>query len=287
MFQSLFRIIPLPLILFLLVIITGIIVAWDKWAQRKTSTPRPKDAKLPWWLDISHAIFPVVTIVFVFRSFLFEPFVIPSGSMLPTLEIGDFILVNKYQYGLRLPIIERKVVEINQPKRGDIVVFRYPSDPSIDYIKRLVGLPGDTVAYKNKVLTVNGQPISTTPAGIYSYQEGEDESRQVISTRRFHTNFSGIQHDILTMDEKASVNFDSVEQSKTFNMCEFSQDNSGFRCKVPARHYFMMGDNRDNSSDSRYWGFVPDDHLRGKAVLIWFNWTHFKNFDFGRFGQHL
>jgi signal peptidase I len=285
--QSLFRIIPLPLILFLLSITTGIIVAWDTLKQRRSSSPRPADAKLPWWLDISHAIFPVVTIVFLLRAFLFEPFVIPSTSMVPTLEIGDFILVNKFKYGIRLPIIEKKIIEIEHPKRGDVVVFRYPLDPSTDYIKRLIGLPGDVIEYKkNKQIFINGKPMKLEASGIHTYDENES-APVVVSARRFHTATDTIQHDVLLNDDTPPVSLENVHQATTYSWCEYAQDNSGFRCHVPPGHYFMMGDNRDKSYDSRYWGFVPDENLRGKALLIWFNWSHFKNFDFSRFGYKL
>jgi signal peptidase I len=286
MLQALFQIIPLPVILFTLSILTGIIVWNDKQKQKKT--PRAADEKMSWWLDLSHAIFPVVTFVFLLRSFLFEPFVIPSGSMLPTLEIGDFIIVNKYTYGIRLPIIEHKIMEVNQPQRGDVVVFRYPLQPSIDYIKRLVGLPGDIIEYKNKQLFINGKLAPSTRTSLYTYQEGEDDNnRRVYSIQKYASQTDKVKHDILIAEEGSSLSLTEVHQDRVYRACTYAPDGSGFRCKVPSGHYFMMGDNRDHSADSRYWGFVPDDHLRGKAILIWFNWQHFKNFDFGRFAQRL
>ena len=156
------------LILFVLLVVTGVLYAVDVAKFRKL---RAKDAKEPLWVEWGASFFPVILIVFVLRSFLFEPFKIPSGSMIPTLLVGDFILVNKFTYGIRLPVINKKVIDINSPQRGDVMVFRYPEDPSLDYIKRVVGLPGDTVAYQNKKLIINGQPVPTQKAGDYLHPE--------------------------------------------------------------------------------------------------------------------
>src|SRR5471030_1554227 len=152
------------LIMFSLLVVTGAVCLLDYYVMRKR---RAADAKEPWWIEYPKSFFPVILIVFLLRSFLVEPFKIPSGSMIPTLLVGDFILVNKYSYGIRLPVINKKIIDINEPERGDVMVFRYPDDPSVDYIKRVVGLPGDKVAYRNKRLTINGLEVPLNEAGDY------------------------------------------------------------------------------------------------------------------------
>ncbi len=224
----------------------------------------------PWWLDWTAGLFPVILIVFLLRSFLFEPFKIPSGSMIPTLMVGDLILVNKFDYGIRLPVINQKILANKDPARGDVVVFRYPPDPRIDYIKRVVGLPGDEVAYLNKVLTINGQRVDTAPLPDY-YDEDSRRYAQQSSEK-----LAGVEHRILTnLDRPAFVA--GVQDFPNSSACRYSGE--GVTCKVPAGHYFMMGDNRDNSVDSRYWGFVPDRNLVGRAFFIWMNFGNL-----GRFG---
>jgi signal peptidase I len=225
----------------------------------------------PWWLDWTAGLFPVILIVFLLRSFLFEPFKIPSGSMVPTLMVGDLILVNKFDYGIRLPVINQKILANKDPARGDVVVFRYPPDPRIDYIKRVVGLPGDEVAYLNKVLTINGQRVETAPLPDY-YDEDSRRYAQQSSEK-----LAGVEHRILTnLDRPAFVA--GVQDFPNSGACRYSGE--GVTCKVPAGHYFMMGDNRDNSVDSRYWGFVPDRNLVGRAFFIWMNFGNL-----GRFGS--
>ena len=207
-------------------------------------------------------LFPVIAIVFLLRSFLFEPFRIPSGSMLPTLYIGDFILVNKYDYGLRLPVANTKVLEIGAPKRGDVIVFRYPVDTSIDYIKRVVGVPGDTVEYRNKVLYVNG-----VEQKLAAPRDFIDENTMVTLTEYDET-LGDVTH-LVAFDHRRPSWVPEGAISKKEPSCTYND--AGFICKVPEGHYFAMGDNRDNSEDSRYWGFVPDENLVGRAVLIWAN----------------
>ena len=225
----------------------------------------------PWWLDWTAGLFPVILIVFLLRSFLFEPFKIPSGSMIPTLMVGDLILVNKFDYGIRLPVINQKILANKDPARGDVVVFRYPPDPRVDYIKRVVGLPGDEVAYLNKVLTINGQRVQTAPLPDY-YDEDSRRYAQQGSEK-----LAGVEHRILTnLDRPAFVA--GVQDFPNSAACHYSGE--GVTCKVPAGHYFMMGDNRDNSVDSRYWGFVPDRNLVGRAFFIWMNFGNL-----GRFGS--
>lgn len=216
----------------------------------------------PWWLEYTASFFPVIAAVFLLRSFVIEPFKIPSGSMIPTLQIGDFILVNKYTYGIRLPIVNKKVVELNQPQRGDVMVFRYPKDESMDYIKRVIGVPGDVVKYDNKRLTVNGQPATYAPRA--DYLDGE----RLTYSKQYQETLGTVTHNILNdADRPAYVS--GPDDFPFRENCTYNQ--TGFTCKVPAGHYFMMGDNRDNSADSRYWGFVPDKNIVGRAFFIWMN----------------
>lgn len=221
----------------------------------------------PWWLDWTAGLFPVILAVFVLRSFLFEPFKIPSGSMIPTLLVGDLILVNKFTYGLRLPVLNTRLTEGTPPKRGDVMVFRYPPRPSLDYIKRVVGVPGDEVAYLNKKLTINGQPVPQTRLPDYF---DRDAMRYF---RHFEETFGDTTHRLLNDDERPAF-VPGVEEFPFKQNCRYSVE--GVVCKVPEGHYFMMGDNRDNSLDSRYWGFVPDKNIVGKAFLIWMNFGDFK-----------
>ncbi|MDP1981100.1 MAG: signal peptidase I [Sulfuritalea sp.] len=252
------------LILFILVVATGIVWAFDHfWARKK----RPADAKDPWWVEYGGSFFPVILAVFLLRSFLVEPFKIPSGSMIPTLLVGDFILVNKYTYGVRLPVINKKIIEMNTPQRGDVMVFRYPPDPSLDYIKRVVGLPGDKIVYRNKKLSINGQEV------VQKKIEDYFDRDRLFYTPRFIETLGSVEHQILVEAEAPSY----VQQIVRFPHGEKCHYNSeGVSCEVPAGHYFMMGDNRDNSQDSRFWGFVPDENLVGKAFFIWFNFGDLK-----------
>ena len=221
----------------------------------------------PWWLDWTAGLFPVIIGVFILRSFLFEPFKIPSGSMIPTLLVGDLILVNKFHYGLRLPVLNTKLTEGTAPQRGDVMVFRYPPKPSLDYIKRVVGVPGDEVAYLNKRLTINGKPLPT-----HALPEFFDED-----TMRYFTQFEetlGAKPHRLLNDDGRPAFVPGADEFEFKANCRYSVE--GVVCKVPQGHYFMMGDNRDNSLDSRYWGFVPDKNIVGKAFFVWMNFGNLK-----------
>lgn len=200
-------------------------------------------------VEYSRSLFPVLFIVLLFRSFLFEPFKIPSGSMIPTLLIGDFIVVNKYAYGLRLPVLNKKFVELGEPKRGDVVVFRYPVDPAVNFIKRVVGMPGDSITYRDKTLYINGEAVETQGGAAFRSDDVKCSTPRA-DAKRYREDLGRNRHDILVHDQIRGRNGQWV---------------------VPEGHYFMMGDNRDRSNDSREWGFVPEENLVGKAVGIWLN----------------
>jgi signal peptidase I len=215
-------------------------------SRRVAKAARGEQVKEPIVVDYAKSFFPILLIVLVIRSFLFEPFRIPSGSMMPTLLTGDFIFVNKFAYGLRLPVLNTKIVDIGEPERGDVVVFRLPRDPRVNYVKRVVGLPGDVVEYQraNKRLTINGEPIPIEMAGPYDEAEDTLLGWEELGEHR---------HRVLLMQGVLSRGGEYV---------------------VPDGHYFMMGDNRDDSEDGRYEavGFVPEGNLVGRATGIWMNW---------------
>ena len=225
----------------------------------------------PWWLDWTAGLFPVIITVFLLRSFLFEPFKIPSGSMIPTLLVGDLILVNKFTYGLRLPVLNTKITEGNKPQRGDVMVFRYPPKPSLDYIKRVVGVPGDTVAYLNKRLTINGVVQATTVVPEFF---DEDSMRYF---KQYEEVLGDVKHRLLN-DADRPAYVPGADKFPGYEGCHYTVE--GVTCKVPEGHYFMMGDNRDNSMDSRYWGFVPERNIVGKAIFVWMNFGNIKRIGF-------
>ena len=261
------------LILFLALVITGGIWLLDALVLKRG---RDKDAREPLLVEYAKSFFPVILVVFALRSFLVEPFKIPSGSMMPTLLIGDFILVNKYTYGIRLPVINRKIVQLNNPERGDVMVFRYPADPSLDYIKRVIGVPGDIVEYRDKQLTVNGRQVRTDNTGTYSYV---GNGLNYVTAMVYQEHLNGVGHTMMTEPGKPAVYPPQVMDFPYRENCSYNAEGEGFVCKVPQGQYFMMGDNRDASNDSRYWGFVPDRNIVGKAFFIWMNFD-----DLGRIG---
>lgn len=225
---------------------------------------KAKILEQPWWLDWTAGLFPVIISVFFLRSFVVEPFKIPSGSMIPTMVVGDMILVNKFTYGLRLPVVHTKITEGTPVQHGDVMVFRYPPKPQLDYIKRVVGLPGDTVAYLNKRLTVNGKVVETQVIPDFF------DDQAMVYSKQLEERLGERKHRLLNDDSRPAFivganNFEGREA------CQYSVE--GVSCKVPTGHYFMMGDNRDNSLDSRYWGFVPDSHIVGRAFMIWMNFS--------------
>ncbi|WP_418320282.1 signal peptidase I [Piscinibacter sakaiensis] len=225
----------------------------------------------PWWLDWTAGLFPVIVAVFLLRSFLFEPFKIPSGSMIPTLLVGDLILVNKFHYGVRLPVINKKIIDNNDPQRGDVMVFRFPADPSIDFIKRVVGVPGDVVGFHNQMLSINGKqvPVERMP------EPGFYDETVMRYFPEYREKLDGVAHRIIVNPKYQP--FYGVADKIDFpyrDNCTYSAD--GVTCKVPDGHYFMLGDNRDNSQDSRFWGFVPDANIVGKAFFVWMNFGDLK-----------
>lgn len=270
----------LELILLLGALVTGFIWLVDKLffrgKRRKRALEQSFDSdshkvqtssneyREPWFLELSKSFFPILLIVLVLRSFVAEPFRIPSGSMMPTLLHGDFILVNKFAYGIRLPVLHNKVFGNGLPQRGDVAVFRFPKKPSDDYIKRVIGLPGDTVEYRNKTLFINGEQMLKVKNGIYT---GTGANSGMNGSTVMLESLEDVKHDIL------------IDQNRP---------DRGNRFVIPDEHYFVMGDNRDYSSDSRRWGFVPEENLVGRAFLVWMNWDfEGKKLGFERIGQKI
>lgn len=255
-------------ILTILSALTGLVWLADKlWlGPRRRARQEPGSEDQPGVvIDFCISFFPVIFAVFLVRSFVVEPFRIPSGSMIPTLHIGDFILVNKFTYGLRCPVGSCKFVNIGEPKHGDVVVFRWPMDPSTDFIKRTIGLPGDHIHYQDKRLTVDNQSADLEPDGIYA---GDGFSR------RMHETLMGVKHDILVSPTEIEGRSDWMLSPDLFDY------------DVPAGDYFMMGDNRDSSYDSRGWGPVPEANLKGRAFIVWMSWDVERlRPDFSRFGK--
>lgn len=270
-----------PLILVVATVLTGIVWAMDAvlWAPKRRarvaeltaqgaapeSEPVEQAGKEPLLVEYARSFFPIILIVLLVRSFVVEPFRIPSGSMMPTLLVGDFILVNKFTYGLRLPVSHTKIVDLGEPQRGDVVVFRYPEDPAVDYIKRIIGVPGDTVTYVDKQLYINGKPIPQEYLG--TYVGGGGASGMTGAQLRLET-LGEVNHRILVEGNSRPAAAERVVR--------------GF--VVPDGQYFVMGDNRDNSKDSRFWGTVPEENLVGRAFFIWMHWDG-GDIEWGRIGS--
>ncbi|GAB2611536.1 signal peptidase I [Novilysobacter erysipheiresistens] len=253
--------------LVVLTLVTGLVWLLDKLVlakHRATHQGLLDDDAEPWYVDYSKAFFPVLLAVLILRSFIAEPFRIPSNSMMPTLLTGDFILVNKFAYGLRWPIINKKFVDIGEPDRGDVVVFHPPHHPEQDWIKRVVGLPGDRIGYYDNRVHINGDPVEYDSLGTY---QGYDSGIGMSGAEELREQLPGRPHLVL---ERTGMPF---------------RDPGEGEWVVPPGHYFVMGDNRDNSEDSRYWGFLPEQNLRGKAFLIWMNIDG--GIDFSRIGQSI
>lgn len=236
-----------PFFLTLAVIVTGILTLIDKVFFEKKRMLTGK--KQPWFFDYARSFFPALLIVWCIRSFIVQPYRVPTGSLEPTVMPGDFIIVKQYSYGVRLPVTQSKVYGKGEPKRGDIALFYYPKDPAVRFVKRVIGLPGDHVVYKNKVLTINGKEMKQVVIGPDLNEESGGLPQPVIRKREY---LDGVVHDIFV--DKDKNEYQEVDVT------------------VPAGHYFMMGDNRDSSDDSRYWGFVADKYLIGQAFAIWLSW---------------
>jgi signal peptidase I len=287
----------LAAILVALVAVSGAIWLYDKFklAPRRALAhataaksldevdPRLID-EVPVWVDLGRSLFPVFIIVLILRSFLLEPFRIPSGSMMPTLLVGDFILVNKYSYGLRLPVLNTKFLSIGEPARGDVVVFRYPEDPAIPFIKRIVGMPGDKLEYNylHKTLYINGELVARDFIGSYqgvgqgSNMTGSEEYLEHLPGNVDHPILlrSGLGHPSPYIWSPDTQTMQMLQNKPSETLSEYERNSlTMLRIdKIPEKQYFVLGDNRDNSKDSRYWGMVPEENLIGKAFLIWMNW---------------
>lgn len=242
------------------VLVTGITVAWNYLRRRSTAKQGGAAEKENWWVELCRSLFPVILIVLIIRSFIVEPFRIPSGSMIPTLLPGDFILVSKFSYGIRLPVTNQRILGNGSPERGDVAVFRYPNNPAQDYIKRVIGLPGDRISFGNGRLLVNGVPLPRESAGVYDVDDA-----------------SGAQ---LFAEQIGDLEYHIVQHGS------FRRPDAEYR--VPEGHFFMVGDNRDRSSDSRIWGAVSEHHLVGRAFLIWMSWdVENNNVNWSRIGDRI
>lgn len=250
-----------PTILFFAALVTGLIWALDSWIWkpgriRRATAEQP--ATEPVLVEYARSFFPIILIVLLLRSFVVEPFRIPSGSMMPTLLVGDFILVNKFDYGLRLPVINKKIIKIGEPHRGDVVVFRWPKDPSTDFIKRVIGLPGDHIVYRNKRVYINGKELKYKKDGVYI---GKGTAVSMSGAELLTETIGSVHHSIL------------LEHGRNIDP-QYTCMKNNTSMTVPPHSYFVMGDNRDNSDDSRYWCTVPEQNLVGKAFMIWMSWDH-------------
>ncbi|PJK13289.1 signal peptidase I [Lysobacteraceae bacterium NML07-0707] len=258
------------LVMVILTLVTGLVWLADRlWLKKRRQAAGLLAEDEPWYVDYSSAFFPILLAILLLRSFIIDHFRVPTGSMIPSIRIGDFIVVNKFAYGLRLPVTNTKVLALGEPARGDVVVFTYPGmgaddpDTGIDFVKRVVGLPGDTVRYERGVLSINGQPLEYQPQGDVQIRAGD--SGPLMGGKLMLEQLGQVAHQV--------QNFDINLERGGMGDGEFV---------VPAGHYFVMGDNRDNSLDSRFWGFLPEENLRGKAFLVWMNFK-----DFSRIGEKI
>lgn len=259
-------------VLLVFVLFTGAIWAWHRYSKMYSPDVSAKMNDDNHFRDYMSGFFPIILVVFVLRTFIVEPFQIPSSSMRPGLVVGDFILVKKSAYGIRVPVLNNVLIPTGKVERGDVVVFNYPENPSVNYIKRAIGLPGDTVEYKNKSLLINGQQVPDQSVGEQAYQEKTPQGLMEISAQAFREDVGGRQFDVLKMPSQPAFYPQTVRTDFPYrDQCQYAQDGSWFKCTVPEGQYFMMGDNRDNSEDSRYWGFVDDKLVVGKAFFIWMN----------------
>lgn len=259
---------------FVLTIITGALWLWRKMSVAKTELDNNH------FRDYLSGCFPIIAVIFVLRSFVAEPFQIPSSSMRPGLVVGDFILVNKFAYGIRTPVANSVLIPTGQVERGDVVVFHYPENPSVVYIKRAVGVAGDLVEYKNKQLWINGSPVEQKALGTKTYWENTKDGEVEVKAQEWVENWQSNPVNVLQMDGYPSFFPQGVRPDFAHREnCEYSADGMEFSCRVPEGYYFMMGDNRDNSEDSRYWGFVKEEYIVGKAFFIWLNFK-----ELGRIG---
>ncbi|PJK10590.1 signal peptidase I [Lysobacteraceae bacterium NML95-0200] len=258
------------LVMVILTLVSGLIWLADRlWLKKRREAGGLLAEEEPWYVDYSRAFFPILLAILILRSFIIDHFRVPTGSMIPSIRIGDFIVVNKFAYGLRLPVTNTKVLALGEPARGDVVVFTYPGmraddpDAGIDFVKRVVGLPGDSVRYERGVLSINGEALEYQPQGAVQIRAGDNG--QLMDGQLMLEQLGQSAHQV--------QNFDISLERGSMGDGEFV---------VPAGHYFVMGDNRDNSLDSRYWGFLPEPNLRGKAFLVWMNFK-----DFSRIGEKI
>ncbi|WP_458734352.1 signal peptidase I [Zobellella taiwanensis] len=278
------------LILVLVTLVTGIIWACDKWIWAPKRAHRLAEAQLahgnkvdkavlaraataPGWIEQAKSIFPVIAAVLVLRSFIYEPFQIPSGSMMPTLLVGDFILVEKFSYGLKEPVSNTTLIPTGRPERGDVAVFKYPENPRIDYIKRIVGLPGDRLVYRDKQLYIkpacDGDACSDFAPVPLTFEQSGEFTQMGIPLERYRESLTERSHEVLInplLPDRVSMYYRQPNTARD-------------EWVVPEGHYFAIGDNRDNSTDSRFWGFVPEQNLVGKAVAIWISFEFERDAD--------